>query len=89
MTPTHSQTLSLYRSLLRSSRIFTNYNFRSYVYRRSRDAFRENRGETSADVVARLYAKGVQELAVAQRQGTIDRMFRPKSGLVVEYPVTR
>ncbi len=55
---------SLYRSLLRQSRQFANYNFRMYAQRRTRDAFHENQKESDSRRVQELMQKGLKELQV-------------------------
>lgn len=55
---------SLFRSLLRQSSQFANYNFRTYARRRTRDAFREYQNETDQRRVQELMQKGIQELQV-------------------------
>lgn len=55
---------SLYRSLLRQSNQFANYNFREYARRRTRDAFREHQKETDSRRVQELVQKGLKELQV-------------------------
>ncbi|KAJ3065443.1 hypothetical protein HDU98_011199 [Podochytrium sp. JEL0797] len=81
--PTPAQSLSLYRSLLRSARLFSNYNFRHYVARRSSDAFRQFKLCTDPAVLATAYTKGLYDLGVARRQGTIDQMYKSER-LVLE-----
>lgn len=55
---------SLYRSLLRESKKFANYNFRMYAWRRTRDAFREHQKEADSRQVQELVQKGLKELQV-------------------------
>ncbi|KAI9328511.1 hypothetical protein BDR26DRAFT_808320, partial [Obelidium mucronatum] len=74
---------NLYRALLRSARLFSNYNFRNYVARRSTDAFREFKTCTDTAALEQAYQKGLKELGVARRQGKIDGMYRSER-LVVE-----
>ncbi|KAI8617638.1 catalytic/ oxidoreductase, acting on NADH or [Chytriomyces sp. MP71] len=82
--PSRLEALSQLRSLLRASRLFTNYNFRAYVHRRALDGFRAHQNTTDSAALAQAFAKGQHELGVAQRQGAIDRLYKPRSGLVVE-----
>ncbi|KAK4893345.1 hypothetical protein LTR27_008241 [Elasticomyces elasticus] len=63
-TSTALEVRSLYRSLTRQARQFANYNFREYAKRRTRDAFRENRGQSDERVVQELVQKGLRELQV-------------------------
>jgi hypothetical protein len=55
---------SLYRSLLRQSKQFSNYNFRSYARRRTIDAFHEHQHETDSRRIQELMQKGLKELQV-------------------------
>lgn len=57
---------SLYRSLLRQGRQFANYNFREYTVRRTKDAFREHKGETDERTRQELMQKGLTELRMLQ-----------------------
>ena len=53
---------SLYRSLLRQSSQFANYNFRAYARRRTRDAFHEHQHERDPRRIQELMQKGLKEL---------------------------
>lgn len=55
---------SLYRSLLRQSKQFANYNFRMYAWRRTRDAFREHQKENDPRAIQELVQRGLKELQV-------------------------
>lgn len=55
---------SLYRSILRQSRQFANYNFREYARRRTIDAFREHQKEADSRRIQELMQKGLKELQV-------------------------
>ncbi|KAM0096954.1 hypothetical protein ACP6JE_008535 [Aspergillus fumigatus] len=56
------QVRSLFRSLLRQSSQFSNYNFREYARRRTRDAFREHQHETEERRIQELIQDGLQNL---------------------------
>ncbi|XP_050953752.1 LYR motif-containing protein 4 isoform X1 [Labeo rohita] len=60
--------LSLYRLLLKESKKFPSYNYRTYALRRVRDAFRENRTVEDPKVVEELLNKARDSLALIQRQ---------------------
>lgn len=53
-----------FRSLLRQSSQFANYNFREYARRRTKDAFRENHGLADEQQARDLIQKGQKELQV-------------------------
>jgi hypothetical protein len=51
-----------YRNLLRFSNRFAAYNFREYSKRRTKDAFRENKGVEDPRHIQELLQKGLKEL---------------------------
>lgn len=65
----------LYKALLRSGSRFTDYNFREYTLRRTRDAFRAHTQEKDPQVVNKLYYDGLNNLAIVKRQTAISQMF--------------
>ncbi|KAK9235957.1 complex 1 protein-domain-containing protein [Lipomyces kononenkoae] len=77
--------LSLYRSLLRTSRRFEGYNFREYALRRTRDGFHKHKDETDPRTVYILLRQAEEQLAALQRQTDISQMYKFDK-LVVEGP---
>src|SRR5277367_623948 len=75
--------LSLYRNLLRTGGHFSQYGFREYAKRRTRDAFREHRNETDQQRIQDLVSRGINELQVMKRQTVIGQMYNTDK-LVVE-----
>jgi LYR motif-containing protein 4 len=75
--------LSLYRNLLRTGGHFSQYGFREYARRRTRDAFREHRAETDPQRIQDLVSKGINELEMMKRQTVIGQMYNMDK-LVVE-----
>ncbi|XP_048031272.1 LYR motif-containing protein 4 isoform X1 [Megalobrama amblycephala] len=63
--------LSLYRLLLKESKKFPSYNYRTYALRRVRDAFRENRTVEDPKVVEELLNRARESLAIIQRQSSM------------------
>lgn len=61
---------SLYRSMLRQSNQFANYNFRTYARRRTRDAFHEHQREQDPRRIQELVQNGLKELQVMKVRGT-------------------
>ena len=51
-----------FRSLLRQSSQFSNYNFREYALRRTKDAFREHQHESEERKIQELIQEGLQSL---------------------------
>jgi Complex 1 protein (LYR family) len=75
--------LSLYRNLLRTGGNFSQYGFREYAKRRTRDAFREHKNETDQHRIQELVSRGINELQVMKRQTVIGQMYNIDK-LVVE-----
>ncbi|XP_049882959.1 LYR motif-containing protein 4-like [Pectinophora gossypiella] len=78
-----TQILSLYKSLLRESEKFPNYNFRSYAIRRVRDAFKEKKTITDQKQAKKEIEYAKENLAIIQRQTSIGNMFKTEK-LVIE-----
>ncbi|XP_038894896.1 LYR motif-containing protein 4 [Benincasa hispida] len=77
-TPSRSEVLSLFRSLLRTARQFPDYNIREYTKRRTIDAFRENQSLSDASSISSAYAGGKAQLEVAKRQALVYSLYAPK-----------
>jgi len=69
--------------LLRQSNRFAAYNFREYFKRRTRDTFREHRGERDEAKAKALLAKAKKDLEVLRRQAVISQFYQSEK-LVVE-----
>jgi len=72
-----------FRSLLRQSSQFSNYNFREYARRRTIDGFREHQKESEERRIQELIQDGLQSLRLMKRQ-TIISQFYQLDKLVVE-----
>ncbi|KAJ5114707.1 hypothetical protein NUU61_000466 [Penicillium alfredii] len=77
------QARSLFRSLLRQSSQFSNYNFREYALRKTKDSFREHQNEPEERRIQELIQEGLQSLRLMKRQ-TIISQFYQMDKLVVE-----
>ncbi|KAJ5726372.1 LYR family protein [Penicillium malachiteum] len=77
------QVRSLFRSLLRQSSQFSNYNFREYARRKTRDSFREHQNVAEERRVQELIQSGLQDLRLLKRQTTISQFYQLDK-LVVE-----
>ncbi|KAJ5999107.1 hypothetical protein N7451_006917 [Penicillium sp. IBT 35674x] len=77
------QVRSLFRSLMRQSTQFSNYNFREYARRKTRDSFREHQNESEDRRIQELIQNGLQELRLLKRQTTISQFYQMDK-LVVE-----
>ncbi|XP_078055390.1 LYR motif-containing protein 4 isoform X3 [Mustelus asterias] len=65
---TSSQVLSLYRMMLKESKKFSSYNYRTFALRRIKDAFRENKDVTNPEVIQELIEKAKANIEIIQRQ---------------------
>lgn len=82
-TPSRHAILSLYSNMLRTSRSFASYNFRTYFIRNARVKFRQAATETDPARIQAFCNQMTNELKVLQRSVVVNRLFEgPK--LVVE-----
>ncbi|KAL2791290.1 LYR motif-containing protein 4 isoform 3, partial [Daubentonia madagascariensis] len=63
-----AQVLDLYRAMLRESKHFSAYNYRTYAVRRIRDAFRENKNVKDPVEIQTLMNKAKRDLGIIRRQ---------------------
>ncbi|XP_062953940.1 LYR motif-containing protein 4 isoform X4 [Cynocephalus volans] len=63
-----AQVLDLYRAMLRESKHFSSYNYRTYAVRRIRDAFRENKNVKDPVEIQTLVNKAKRDLEIIRRQ---------------------
>mmetsp|Transcript_58254 Transcript_58254/g.126578 ORF Transcript_58254/g.126578 Transcript_58254/m.126578 type:complete len:84 (-) Transcript_58254:16-267(-) len=72
--PSRSLVLSLFRSMIRSSRNFTDYNFNSFARRRIRIGFARN-SKLEGSAAAEAYQEGIKQLGVVQRQAVVSSLY--------------
>ncbi|KAF3390192.1 LYR motif-containing protein 4 [Penicillium rolfsii] len=77
------QVRSLFRSLMRQSSQFSNFNFRDYARRKTRDSFREHKNETEERRIQELIQDGLKNLRMLKRQTVISQFYQLDK-LVVE-----
>ncbi|XP_043446829.1 LYR motif-containing protein 4 isoform X1 [Prionailurus viverrinus] len=85
-----AQVLDLYRAMLRESKHFSAYNYRTYAVRRIRDAFRENKNVKDPVEIQTLVNKAKRDLEIIRRQvmslkstpavGMVGRTHIPRTG---------
>ncbi|KAJ7628610.1 hypothetical protein FB45DRAFT_918748 [Roridomyces roridus] len=73
--PSRRSILSLYSTMLRTSRSFSSYNFREYFLRRTRETFRTLQNETDGTKIQSMYSDAVAELAVLRRSAAVNKMY--------------
>ncbi|XP_044782642.1 LYR motif-containing protein 4 isoform X6 [Bubalus bubalis] len=71
-----AQVLDLYRAMLRESKRFGAYNYRTYAIRRIRDAFRENKNVKDPVEIQALVNKAKRDLGIIRRQHEFHRKVR-------------
>nr|XP_033785564.1 LYR motif-containing protein 4 isoform X2 [Geotrypetes seraphini] len=76
--------LSLYRTMLRESKKFSSYNYRTYAIRRIRDAFKENKNVCNFQDIQTLLNRAEENLEIIQRQVTIGHLYSTQK-LVIEH----
>lgn len=80
MAYSKNQILSVYRSLLRNSYKFDNYNFREYFLRKTKGQFRNYR---SVPDNTALIEQALKDLSIIKRQAQISKMYHSEK-LVIE-----
>uniref|UniRef100_A0A8C6FSA3 Complex 1 LYR protein domain-containing protein n=1 Tax=Moschus moschiferus TaxID=68415 RepID=A0A8C6FSA3_MOSMO len=78
-----AQVLDLYRAMLRESKRFGAYNYRTYAIRRIRDAFRENKNVKDPVEIQALVNTAKRNLGIIRRQVHIGQMYSTDK-LVIE-----
>ncbi|XP_036302181.1 LYR motif-containing protein 4 isoform X3 [Pipistrellus kuhlii] len=63
-----ARVLDLYRAMLRESKQFSAYNYRTYAIRKIRDAFRENKNVKDPVEIQTLVNKAKRNLEIIHRQ---------------------
>ncbi|KAK2743420.1 hypothetical protein FQN57_004885 [Myotisia sp. PD_48] len=77
------QVRSLFRSLLRESKNFSDYNFREYARRRTIDGFKEHQHESEERKIQEFIQRGLKDLRSMKRQTVISQFYQ-SDRLVVE-----
>ncbi|AET39430.1 Isd11p Ecym_4375 [Eremothecium cymbalariae DBVPG len=72
--PSKTNVLHLYRDFIRNSRQFTNYNFREYFLRKSRETFRQFKNAGDPEVQA-LWKQAQTDIGMLKRQSMISQMY--------------
>lgn len=67
--------LGLYRSCLRYSHKFENYNFREYFLRKTKNTFRVNSQIEDPAKIEEFMSSGKKDLLLLKRQSTISQMY--------------
>ena len=89
MTASSSKTvLSLYKTMLRESGKFVDFNYRSYAIRRIKDGFRNSANETDKAKAEQQIKLAKDNLEMIKRQVTIGQLFGLSTKLSLEIPKT-
>ncbi|PIA62990.1 hypothetical protein AQUCO_00200777v1 [Aquilegia coerulea] len=84
LAPSRREILTLFRSLLRTARQFTDYNVREYAKRRTIDGFRQNRDLVDPSTISSAFTEGKSQLEVAKRQAVVYSLYTPKVKSIME-----
>ncbi|XP_038819428.1 LYR motif-containing protein 4 [Salvelinus namaycush] len=84
-----TQVISLYRMLIKESKKFPSYNYRTYALRRVKDSFRENLHVDNPKTLDMLLNQARENLAVIRRQVSIGQMYTTQRTIVEETGVHR
>ncbi|XP_065132317.1 LYR motif-containing protein 4 [Paramisgurnus dabryanus] len=77
-----TQVISLYRMLMKESKKFPSYNYRTYALRRVKDGFRENINVDNPKTLDMLLNQARENLAIIKRQVSIGQMYSSQRTVV-------
>ncbi|XP_048868212.1 LYR motif-containing protein 4 isoform X2 [Brienomyrus brachyistius] len=77
-----SQVISLYRMLMKESKKFPSYNFRTYALCRVKHGFRENQHVDNPRTLDVLLSQARESLALIKRQVTVGQMYSTQKSVV-------
>ncbi|KAK7159091.1 hypothetical protein R3I94_005432 [Phoxinus phoxinus] len=81
-----AQVISLYRMLMKESKKFPSYNYRTYALRRVKDGFRENLHVENPKTLDMLINQARENLAVIKRQVSIGLLYSVQRTVVEREP---
>ncbi|KAL1280270.1 hypothetical protein QQF64_014870 [Cirrhinus molitorella] len=81
-----AQVISLYRMLMKESKKFSSYNYRTYALRRVKDGFRENLHVDNPKTLDMLINQARENLAVIKRQVSIGHLYSAQRTVVEKEP---
>lgn len=73
--PTRNEVLGLYRKFIKNSKQFSNYNFREYFLRRSRETFKQNKEIHNIEHLQKIWEQAKCNLKVLERQSIISKIY--------------
>ncbi|XP_062336708.1 LYR motif-containing protein 4 [Osmerus eperlanus] len=77
-----TQVISLYRMLMKESKKFPSYNYRTYALRRVKDGFRENVHVDNPKTLDFLLNQARESLAIIKRQVSIGQLYTAQMTIV-------
>lgn len=77
-----TQVISLYRMLIKESKKFPSYNYRTYALRRVKDGFRENVHVDNPKTLDLLLNQARESLAIIKRQVSIGQLYSAQKTIV-------
>lgn len=82
MSTCKTQVISLYRMLIKESKKFPSYNYRTYALRRVKDGFRENVHVDNPKTLDLLLNQARESLAIIKRQVSIGQLYSAQKTIV-------
>ncbi|XP_078037399.1 LYR motif-containing protein bcn92 [Augochlora pura] len=83
MANNRNAVLSLYRNLIRESKKWNSYIYRTYALRKIRHEFQENKRLVGQAEIAKQHEKGKEALDMIKRQVTIGNLYSTRP-LIIE-----
>ncbi|XP_012253587.2 protein bcn92 isoform X2 [Athalia rosae] len=83
MAVTREAIIGLYRNMIRQSKKWNSYNYRTYALRKIRHEFRENKTLKDQEKIKDTFQFGVQNLEVIKRQVILGNLYGGRP-LVIE-----
>ncbi|KAL3858629.1 hypothetical protein ACJMK2_008900 [Sinanodonta woodiana] len=84
MSSFRSKVLSLYRNLIRESKKFNSYSYRTYTLEKVKYEFRENKNVMDAVKLSQLIKKAEDNLQMIRRQVIVGELYG-EGHLVIEH----
>ncbi|XP_059356891.1 LYR motif-containing protein 4 [Carassius carassius] len=81
-----AQVISLYRMLMKESKQFPSYNYRTYALRRVKDGFRDNLHVDNPKTLDVLLNQARENLALIKRQVSIGHLYSAQKTIVEKEP---
>ncbi|ODV61330.1 Isd11p ASCRUDRAFT_33882 [Ascoidea rubescens DSM 1968] len=85
--PTKQEIQHLYHLFLKTSKAFSNYNFREYFLRKAKHDFEQRNKLTEDKDIINSYNQALKDYAVLKRQSAISQMYKFDQNVVEANPL--